>query len=37
MGGDHSHASAPETLRMRRIALAVVVPLAVLTLLAMTW
>ncbi|WP_435770847.1 YibE/F family protein [Nocardioides sp. SYSU DS0651] len=37
MGGQHGRHAAPETGRMRRIALVVIAPLAVLTVAAMVW
>lgn len=37
MGAHHPRQDAPETGRMRRLALAVIVPIAVLTLAAMVW
>ena len=37
MGAHHPLHAAPETGRMRRIALAVIAPIAVLTLAAMVW
>lgn len=37
MGAHHPRHDAPETGRMRRLALAVIVPIAVLTLAAMVW
>lgn len=37
MGADHPRHAAPETRQMRRLALAVIVPIAVVTLAAMIW
>lgn len=35
MGGSHAHTTAPQTRRMRRLALAVIAPIAVLTIVAL--
>lgn len=37
MGGNHARQAAPETRRMRQIALATMLPLAVLTLIGVVW